>query len=89
MVIAAVKSAVVAIFFMHLAHESRLILIMVIGSILLLATLVGFVFLDFFNRPTSHAPRMHPGRGRRRLTATCASWRAGPRARCPCRRARG
>lgn len=48
--IAAIKSVLVAVYFMHLSHEDRVIRVMVIGGILLLALLLAFVLVDVFNR---------------------------------------
>jgi cytochrome c oxidase subunit 4 len=44
--IAAIKSSFVLLFFMHLKYESKLVRISVVGTIGCLAMLIGFIFWD-------------------------------------------
>ena len=44
--IASLKSSLVLLFFMHLRQESRLLKLAFLGTLLCIATLIGFVFWD-------------------------------------------
>jgi cytochrome c oxidase subunit 4 len=46
LLIASTKSSLVLLFFMHLKYESRLVKLSVIGTIVCLAVLIGFIFWD-------------------------------------------
>lgn len=48
--IAAVKSVLVAFYFMHLGHEGRVVHVMALAGILLLGTMIAFILIDVFSR---------------------------------------
>lgn len=50
--IASAKASLVLLFFMHIANEGRLIVLSFLGTVLFLAIMIGFTFLDVAFRGT-------------------------------------
>ena len=48
--IASIKATFVLLFFMHLKFESRLMKVSFVGTVVCLATIIGFIFWDIFYR---------------------------------------
>jgi cytochrome c oxidase subunit 4 len=56
LVIAAVKAALVLLFFMHVLYSPRLIWVVALSSLLWLAILLGYTLTDYFSRAASPLP---------------------------------
>lgn len=60
LVIAVTKATLVILFFMHVAHSSRLTKLTVVASFFWLAILLGLTLSDYLSRPASNAFRGIP-----------------------------
>jgi cytochrome c oxidase subunit IV len=60
LVIAVTKATLVILFFMHVAHSSRLTKLTVVASFFWLAILLGLTLSDYLSRPASNAFRAAP-----------------------------
>jgi cytochrome c oxidase subunit IV len=55
--IAAVKAALVTLYFMHVRYSKPLIVLVIFAAVLWLAILIGLTMSDFVSRPWIPAPR--------------------------------